>query len=931
VLAKANDVHTPEIIRVARQLLLALDKRVRSARAFTFPSPSPKGFIELYLRILQALADELNRIESHAQLDSSPHRPGYIRERARWVMGCLGRIAPWIRFIEHARLRDNPWGIVGRLQHLCQMIDPNLHVILRPRWRHIFDCTPLTDALREDVDPDKGLLALLDEVPRYVGFSFPCLEDDNTLLTAIWAHELGHEVDRKIGEDGEWLTLQVEKEVLFDPQGINDLVEVCLQSEGFPLPPSEKAAERVRVSIIEELSEPLHNWLREIIADVIAIHLVGPAAMFALYETTVPRFAIDAFSGTHPPARMRLQRQIDELEYLGYFVVPPDQGERSDATRQAIVRLHELLVDECSALRDLVTSQETGRWTEVFSDDSESVHQRLIRQTLARALDIALERIRGLGAQYFYSPRRFWQQVPELITLLEDGCPPCVQEYARDREPEWDVPAILNAGWLHWRSWLSQQKPKEPEQARREAQAQRTRVNQLVLKAIEVSEFQFQYWARRHLLLPLENESLKPLFDMQDSPVLDSGAMLAVREIEERLNAQSDRRLFIAPLLDRPLQMQPTGIDVRLGNVFIRMHQPRFPAVDPVIGTGFPTKQFQERTYVPLGEAFILHPGQMVLGCTLEYIGMPTDLVGEIHIRSSWASLGLTTARPAELLPGARTAPTLHLINVGTAPIMLYPGMRIGLLTLQHLSSPVLYKDRCNHATEPEHSKVDQDNELGILGPVETLEPFVMVALTGLPQAGKTFVANQLALRHGYRRIAAEQFLDRTLRNCGVVANESSDLRASLREQMGNTFVVSEILKDLKETRIGDVPQRIVIDHLDHPDEISAFKQKSNGFVVAVEAAEDLRRTWYESWHPSQDDDSCDVFAERERWHLTGHDAEGNPVPGAPCIGECLRMADFTVVVTGESDLVVNQIDQIVAEIEARTRPSALYSPNSLY
>ena len=47
--------------------------------------------------------------------------------------------------------------------------------------------------------------------------------------------------------------------------------------------------------------------------------------------------------------------------------------------------------------------------------------------------------------------------------------------------------------------------------------------------------------------------------------------------------------------------------------------------------------QYQVRVRVNFGEKFVLQPNQLVLGSTLEYISLPTDMTSQVIGRSSWA------------------------------------------------------------------------------------------------------------------------------------------------------------------------------------------------------------------------------------------------------------------------------------------------------
>ena len=131
--------------------------------------------------------------------------------------------------------------------------------------------------------------------------------------------------------------------------------------------------------------------------------------------------------------------------------------------------------------------------------------------------------------------------------------------------------------------------------------------------------------------------------------------------------------------------VQPSSIDVRLDRFFRVFNNSRYTHIDP-------TEQQDELTSLvePDGdEAFVLHPGEFVLGSTLEIVTLPDDLAGRLEGKSSLGRLGLLTHSTAGFIdPGFNGHITLELSNVANLPIMLWPGMKIGQLCLFRLSSP---------------------------------------------------------------------------------------------------------------------------------------------------------------------------------------------------------------------------------------------------
>jgi dCTP deaminase len=154
------------------------------------------------------------------------------------------------------------------------------------------------------------------------------------------------------------------------------------------------------------------------------------------------------------------------------------------------------------------------------------------------------------------------------------------------------------------------------------------------------------------------------------------------------------QRLVVAPLLDEE-QVGPATIDLRLGTEFIETHRLRKGVLDPLDDDGAPEQDREERVVVPLGDHLMLHPGQFILGSTLEFVRMPHHMIGQVLGRSSWARLGLIVATAVVVQPGFGGVLTLELVNMGNVPMKLRPGLRISQLMVWELD------EATDHPYEP--------------------------------------------------------------------------------------------------------------------------------------------------------------------------------------------------------------------------------------
>jgi dCTP deaminase len=144
-----------------------------------------------------------------------------------------------------------------------------------------------------------------------------------------------------------------------------------------------------------------------------------------------------------------------------------------------------------------------------------------------------------------------------------------------------------------------------------------------------------------------------------------------------------DGRIGIDPY--DPALMQPSSLDVRVDRLFRVFRNSRYPYID----VKREQEELTELVEVDGDEAFILHPGEFVLGSTLEQVRLPDDLVARLEGKSSLGRLGLLIHSTAGFIdPGFDGHVTLELSNVANLPITIYPEMKIGQLSFMQLSEP---------------------------------------------------------------------------------------------------------------------------------------------------------------------------------------------------------------------------------------------------
>jgi dCTP deaminase len=141
--------------------------------------------------------------------------------------------------------------------------------------------------------------------------------------------------------------------------------------------------------------------------------------------------------------------------------------------------------------------------------------------------------------------------------------------------------------------------------------------------------------------------------------------------------------IIIDPLDDSAIQ--PASVDLRLGSELRVFDNHKFPVIDPMKPMPDLTRMVEIDELIP----FVLHPGEFVLGVTMENIVVPNNIVARLDGKSSLGRLGLVVHSTAGFVdPGWSGRLTLELSNLANLPIYLYSGMKVSQISFMKLTSP---------------------------------------------------------------------------------------------------------------------------------------------------------------------------------------------------------------------------------------------------
>jgi deoxycytidine triphosphate deaminase len=432
------------------------------------------------------------------------------------------------------------------------------------------------------------------------------------------------------------------------------------------------------ITLPADADEKLQNWVTELLCDLRSVYLFGAAGVAAQADFlhAVGATGRRANYDTHPPVRLRLEFMLEALGAKDSTVLP----------------------------REL--EQIVGPWRPEVLPPAENMGWAT---TLWRTIDSHRDDIHSLADAM---PRHHYDAIARVPTVvmhakrLEAGIPGRTPTQGRDTRDSWAD--VLTAGWMA--------RPAVKNLATQDDETPLAVLDDLVGKAVDTLHFTSMWTARRGKIGPpalrsrtsgrqAEAESLVGGTDSLGAAqatrsqewlgdALRGGAagalgVLAEDELVRRLRdgiacdpLDQGEALIVTPLF--PDATNGAALDVHLAAEFIVFHRSSRSSFNALDDTQDP-REMQELVDRGWGKPFILHPGELVLAATLEYLVLPADLTAQVLTRSSYGRLGLLCATAVQVHPHFAGCLTLELVNLGQMPLELRAGERVAQLVFQRV------------------------------------------------------------------------------------------------------------------------------------------------------------------------------------------------------------------------------------------------------
>jgi len=490
---------TPE--KELRRLITILLKHTRtiqliaySLEELQFPCNSPLILARLVAKIAGVVEKEILR-----QYRIGPLSVAAFIKEVKFVIRAMEELVEDLRYSERAVTKQTPWSLVRPLEKLGEKIYNDSLFILRPQWSYNYSLIErvhaykkcfsqyLTEEHLDDVLTVPEGVSLSEEQPkkkrrknkrihRIFVIGFPYMERMNTLLHATLGHELGHPIEKEFFKDEDRNPVHI-------PPLLIELIK-------------RKSYNGKEVDLRRQISKDLIHVMRirrralaELICDIVAVHLFGPAAVFAYNEMSCYR-DLDAMrtyppERHYPPWRFRLRVMLDELpdRWIQDFL---RRGKFTPATQRVIREKLTCLRNLVQIRTDIDNIKYDGVLTEIAYDSVKNTLEdakKFVRDRLENR-DYRLDDLKGMTNA---------QLVKRLINFI----PPESFSNGGEEEVICNIRNILNVGWIAYLKRYPYLPYKGGTPKSRDLYLENVfALNRLILKAIEFADLR-EVWNQR--------------------------------------------------------------------------------------------------------------------------------------------------------------------------------------------------------------------------------------------------------------------------------------------------------------------------------------------------------------------------------------------------------------------------------------------------
>jgi len=402
----------PELITIVYEQTAATKQLLQQIELRQSPSAHYNILLDFLNNLCSRVDSEVDAV-SHLLRSTSPPEAAVelaLQELLVLSSHVLREIHYYCECFDHAERLAIPNSMMQLLNKLAKDIVQEKPFILRGTLQFNYMYNPIGRQLNRLAGSISESIATIDD--NFAIFSFPLANSGNILANCALLHEFGHLV-----VDSLELVQQLGRRLPPETQiRLKDIIQEHAQ-----------AGIQADLDIMERVISTngiLEHWIHESLADMIGLHLLGPAYLFIFIHWIQPLQSHQTDDDEHPCDSYRLKLIFDGAENLGW---------------QDLIRQETPAVWERAQRISRLERQEGD-----YRHDAAAECLSILRQTI---FDVAENACGGAT----YQPTTFTACKENINALLEHGIPPAeILDSESGRFRQFDAISILNAGWLFY-------------------------------------------------------------------------------------------------------------------------------------------------------------------------------------------------------------------------------------------------------------------------------------------------------------------------------------------------------------------------------------------------------------------------------------------------------------------------------------------------
>jgi hypothetical protein len=325
------------------------EKRIDELRSREYYSEDPKKLLGLFSKVIGEISEAIKNIQEE---DSTGIK------RLNLLLSFYHLL---LDEIEHIEVNNVPVEMLPLFSRILKEFKVETVFVFRPNPMYNYSYYPVTRIINE-INKSQNFSGI---EPGYdiAIISFPSSERTSALLHCAFAHEVGHHLNESfsIAEGIESKILElIDKELL--KKYVGKLLESFSRTKrvvgGTEVTLDKFILEdHLILSITEEFAIIIRKWLDEIVSDIFAIYLFGPAYVFAITEFLLSSQDLEKYSETHPPLFIRLKNLMKLFDELGFYEdlkIYPEVAKRIDFYKDISMKTFETKNETMSDIKNMI-------------------------------------------------------------------------------------------------------------------------------------------------------------------------------------------------------------------------------------------------------------------------------------------------------------------------------------------------------------------------------------------------------------------------------------------------------------------------------------------------------------------------------------------------------------------------------------------------